>query len=95
MRSLDEASPAIIDLTLLYRKIMVSNRDAILWPAAVERRDVAGVSTARCLGAVRIANDSTRATSSSSSPTTAGSTLLGRYTKPIEELKDIDSTFWW
>ena len=39
---------------------------------------------------------STRATSSSSSPTTAGSTSRpGIYTRPLEEIENLDSTVWW
>ena len=78
LRSLDDGFiPPIIDLTLLDRKIMVSNRDAIIWTRKLlhEEGMFAGVSTG-AIASSRIGSpgSSMRATSSSSSPTTAGST---------------------
>ena len=79
LRSLDDGFiPPIIDLSLLDRKIMVSNRDAIIWTKKLLRRG--GPVRRRLLGRDRLRRrphrraSSTRATSSSSSPTTAGST---------------------
>src|SRR3954467_6802107 len=83
LRSLDDGFiPPIIDLSVLDRKIFVTNRDAIIWTRKLldEEGLFAGVSS----GASRRARSrrsrsaspasSTRATSSSSSATTAGST---------------------
>ena len=101
LRSLDDGFiPPIIDLSLLDRKIMVSNRDAIVWTRKLldEEGIFAGVSSGAiaCDRASASPASSTRATSSSSSPTTAGSTSPpGVYTKPIEEIEDLDSTVWW
>ena len=81
LRSLDDGFiPPIIDLSVLDRKIMVSNRDAIVWTRKLldEEGIFAGVSSgAIARVAVRIANEIDGETSSSSSATTAGSTLLG------------------
>src|SRR6478735_3072981 len=73
LRSLDDGFiPPIIDISLLDRKIFVTNRDAILWTKKLldEAGIFAGVSTS-----------STRATSSSSSATTAGSTCRAGSTR--------------
>ena len=79
LRSLDDGFiPPIIDLSLLDRKIFVTNRDAIIWTRKLldEERRVRGRLQSvrspgwRCGSPV----SSTRATSSSSSATTAGST---------------------
>ncbi len=79
LRSLDEGFiPPIIDLSLLDRKIFVTNTDAIVFTRKL--LDEEGLFTGRLVGRDRaggrpdrVAN-STRATSCSSSPTTAGST---------------------
>ena len=78
LRSLDDGFiPPIIDLSLLDRKIMVSNRDAIIWTQQLlhEEGMFAGVSTgAIAYVASGSPRSSMRATSSSWLPTTAGST---------------------
>jgi cysteine synthase len=78
LRSLDDGSvPPIIDLSVLDRKIFVTNRDAITFTRKLldEERLFAGVSSgAIARVAVRIAGELDEGTSCSSSPTTAGST---------------------
>jgi cysteine synthase B len=85
LRSLDDGFiPPIIDISLLDRKIFVTNRDAILWTRKLldEEGIFAGVSSgAIARVAVRIAGELDRATSSSSSPTTAGSTCRAGSTR--------------
>ena len=101
LRSLDEGFiPPIIDLSLLDRKIFVTNADAIAFTRKLLRRGrpLRGPLLGRRSRAWRCASrrSSTRATSSSSSPTTAGSTSrAGIYTKRLEELADVDATVWW
>ncbi len=78
LRSLDDGFiPPIIDLSLLDRKVMVSNRDAILWTQRLLREEglFAGVwpgrsPPSRCASPA----SSTPGTSSSWFPTTGGST---------------------
>jgi [CysO sulfur-carrier protein]-thiocarboxylate-dependent cysteine synthase len=100
LRSLDDGFiPPIIDLALLDRKIFVTNRDAILWTRKLldEERLFVGVSTgAIARVAVRIAgeldegnvvfivaDDGAKYFSS------------GIYTRPIDEIENLDSTVWW
>src|SRR5579871_2002595 len=100
LRSLDDGFiPPIIDISLLDRKIFVTNRDAIVWTRRLldEEGVFAGVSSGAIASiAVRIANeldtgnvvfivcdDGWRYLSS------------GIYTRPLEEIENIDSTVWW
>ncbi len=100
LRSLDDGFiPPIIDLSLLDRKIFVTNRDAIVWTRKLldEERLFAGVSTgAIARVAVRIAgeldegnvvfivaDDGSKYFSS------------GIYTRPLDEIENLDSTVWW
>ena len=100
LRSLDDGFiPPIIDLSMLDRKIFVSNRDAIIWTRKLldEEGLFAGVSSgAIARVAVRIADeldegnvvfivcdDGWRYLSS------------GLYTKPVDEIADLESTLWW
>jgi cysteine synthase B len=100
LRSLDDGFiPPIIDLSVLDRKIMVSNRDAIEWTQRLLREEglFSGVSggaiasvTARIAAELDggnvvflIPDDGWKYISS------------GVYTKPVEELEGIDSTVWW
>src|SRR6476620_3197544 len=100
LRSLDDGFiPPIIDLSLLDRKIFVTNRDAIIWTRKllVEESLFAGVSTGAIASiAVRIAaeleegnvvfvvaDDGWKYLSS------------GIYTLPVDEVADLDSTVWW
>ena len=100
LRSLDDGFiPPIIDISLLDRKIFVTNRDAIVWTRRLldEEGLFAGVSTGAIASiAVRIAgeldegnvvfvvcDDGWRYLSS------------GVYTLPVEEIENLDSTVWW
>jgi cysteine synthase len=100
LRSLaDGFIPPIIDLSLLDRKIFVTNSDAILWTRKLldEEGIFAGVSSgAIARVAVRIAgeldegnvvfivaDDGWRYLSS------------GVYTRPLEEIEQVESTLWW
>src|SRR5450631_826400 len=100
LRSLDDGFiPPIIDLALLDRKIFVTNHDAILWTRKLldEERLFAGVSSgAIARVAVRIANEIDE-----------GNVVFivcddgwkylssGLYTRPLEEIENLESTLWW
>jgi cysteine synthase B len=100
LRSLDDGFiPPIIDLSLLDRKIFVTNQDAVVWTRKLlnEEGIFAGVSSgAIARVAVRLANEIDE-----------GNVVFivcddgwkylssGIYTKPLEELEDLDSTVWW
>jgi cysteine synthase B len=100
LRSLDDGFiPPIIDLSLLDRKIFVTNSDAIRWTRRLldEEGVFAGVSSGAIAAiAVRIAaeldegnvvfvvaDDGWKYLSS------------GIYTRPLEEIENIDATVWW
>ena len=100
LRSLDDGFiPPIIDLSLLDRKIMVSNRDAIVWTQRLLRDEglFAGVSAGAVAAiAVRIANEMDGGNVVFIVPDDGWKYLSsGVYTKSVEELEDIDSTVWW
>src|SRR4029450_2219814 len=100
LRSLDDGFiPPIIDLSLLDRKIMVSNRDAIVWTRKLLQEEgmFAGVSSgAIAYVAHRIACELDSGNVGFLVPDDGWKYLSsGVYTKPIEELEDIDSTVWW
>ncbi len=100
LRSLEDGFiPPIIDLSLLDRKIFVTNRDAILWTRRLldEEGIFAGVSSgAIARVAVRIAGELDE-----------GNVVFvvcddgwkylssGIYTRPVDEIADLDSTVWW
>jgi len=100
LRSLDDGFiPPIIDLSLLDRKIFVTNRDAVVWTKKLldEEGIFAGVSTgAIARVAVRIANELDE-----------GNVVFivcddgwkylssGLYTTPVDELENLDTTVWW
>ena len=100
LRSLDDGFiPEIIDLSVLDRKIFVTNADAIVWTRKLldEEGIFAGVSSgAIARGAVRIANEIDE-----------GNVVFivcddgwkylssGIYTKPVEEIENLESTVWW
>ncbi|HVP01145.1 MAG TPA: cysteine synthase family protein [Solirubrobacteraceae bacterium] len=100
LRSLDDGFiPPIIDLTLLDRKIFVTNRDAITWTRKLldEEGVFAGVSSgAIARVAVRIAGEMDE-----------GNVVFivcddgwkylssGIYTLPVDEIEDLESTLWW
>jgi cysteine synthase B len=100
LRSLDDGFiPPIIDLSLLDRKIFVTNSDAIVWTRKLldEEGIFAGVSSgaiarvaARIAGELDegnvvfiVADDGWKYLSS------------GIYTRPVEEIEDLESTLWW
>jgi len=100
LRSLDDGFiPPIIDLSLLDRKIMVSNRDAIVWTKKLlhEEGVFAGVSAgAIAYIANRIAGELDSGNVVFIIPDDGWKYLSsGVYTKPIEEIENLDSTVWW
>ncbi|MGO8907268.1 MAG: PLP-dependent cysteine synthase family protein [Solirubrobacteraceae bacterium] len=100
LRSLDEGFiPPIIDLSLLDRKIFVTNRDAIIWTRRLldDEGVFAGVSSGAIASiAVRIAGELEE-----------GNVVFiicddgwkylssGIYTLPVDEIENLDSTVWW
>jgi cysteine synthase len=100
LRSLDDGFiPPIIDLSLLDRKIFVTNNDAIVWTRKLldEEGIFAGVSSgAIARVAVRIASEMDE-----------GNVVFivcddgwkylssGIYTRPLEEIENLESTLWW
>jgi len=100
LRSLEDGFiPPIIDLSLLDRKIFVTNRDAIVWTRKLldEEGLFAGVSSgAIARVAVRIASEMDE-----------GNVVFivcddgwkylssGVYTLPVDEVANLDSTVWW
>ena len=100
LRSLDDGFiPPIIDLSILDRKIMVSNRDAIVWTKRLldEEGIFAGVSSGAIAAiAVRIAGELEGGNVVFLIPDDGWKYLSsGVYTKPIEEIENLDSTVWW
>jgi cysteine synthase len=100
LRSLDDGFiPPIIDLSVLDRKIMVSNRDAIAWTRRLldEEGLFAGVSAGAVASVcVRIAGELEEGNVVFLVPDDGWKYLSsGIYTKPLEELEDLDSTVWW
>jgi [CysO sulfur-carrier protein]-thiocarboxylate-dependent cysteine synthase len=100
LRSLDDGFiPPILDLSMLDRKIMVANRDAIVWTQRLlhEEGVFAGVSAGAIASvAVRIAEELDGGNVVFLIPDDGWKYLSsGVYTKPVEELEGIDSTFWW
>jgi [CysO sulfur-carrier protein]-thiocarboxylate-dependent cysteine synthase len=100
LRSLDDGFiPPIIDLSLLDRKIFVTNHDAVVWTRKLLQEEglFAGVSSGAIASiAVRIANEMDE-----------GNVVFivcddgwkylssGIYTRPVEEIENLDSTVWW
>ena len=100
LRSLDDGFiPPIIDISLFDRKIMVSNRDAIVWTKKLldEEGIFAGVSSGAIAAiAVRIAGELDGGNVVFLIPDDGWKYLSsGVYTKPIEEIENLDSTVWW
>ena len=100
LRSLDDGFiPPIIDLNLLDRKIMVSNRDAIVWTKKLLEEEgvfsgVSGGAVARV--AARIAGELDSGNVVFLIPDDGWKYLSsGIYTKPLEEIENLDSTVWW
>jgi cysteine synthase B len=100
LRSLDDGFiPPIIDISLFDRKIMVSNRDAIVWTKRLldEEGIFAGVSSGAIAAiAARIAGELEGGNVVFLIPDDGWKYLSsGVYTKPIEEIENLDSTVWW
>src|ERR1044072_2108014 len=94
LRSLDDGFiPPIIDITLLDRKIMVSNRDAIVWTRKLldEEGVFAGVSSGAIARiAVRIAEELDGGNVVFLIPDDGWKYLSsGVYTKPLEEIENL------
>ena len=100
LRSLDDGFiPPIIDLALLDRKIFVTNRDAILWTRRLldEEGIFAGVSSgAIARVAVRIANELDEGNVVFLVADDGWKYLSsGIYTRPVDEIENLESTVWW
>jgi cysteine synthase B len=100
LRSLDDGFiPPIIDISLFDRKIMVSNRDAILWTRRLldEEGIFAGVSSGAIAAiAVRIAGELEEGNVVFLIPDDGWKYLSsGVYTKPVDEIENLDTTVWW
>ena len=100
LRSLDDGFiPPIIDISLLDRKIFVTNHDAIVWTQRLLNEEglFAGVSAGAVAAiCVRIANELDGGNVVFLVPDDGWKYLSsGVYTTPIEELENIDSTVWW
>ena len=100
LRSLDDGFiPPIIDISLLDRKILVSNRDAIIWTQKMffEEGIFAGVSSGAIASvAVRVANELDEG-NVVFIVADDGSKYLSAdiWTKSVDELEQVDSTVWW
>ncbi|MBO0768164.1 MAG: cysteine synthase family protein [Solirubrobacterales bacterium] len=100
LRSLDDGFiPPIIDLSVLDRKIMVTNRDAIIWTRKLldEEQLFAGVSSgAIARVAHRIASEMDEGNVVFLVADDGWKYLSsGIYTKPVDEIANLDSTVWW
>jgi cysteine synthase len=100
LRSLDDGFiPPIIDLSLLDRKIFVTNRDAIIWTRKLldEESVFAGVSSgAIARVAVRIAGELDEGNVVFIVADDGWKYLSsGIYTLPVDEIENLDSTVWW
>jgi [CysO sulfur-carrier protein]-thiocarboxylate-dependent cysteine synthase len=101
LRSLDDGYiPPIIDISLLDRKIFVSNRDAVVWTKKLLEEEglFLGVSSGAIAAiAVRVANELDEGNVVFVAPDDGWKYLSsGVYTKPIEELEDqLDSASFW
>jgi [CysO sulfur-carrier protein]-thiocarboxylate-dependent cysteine synthase len=100
LRSLDDGFiPPIIDLSILDRKIFVTNTDAILWTRKLldEESVFAGVSSgAIARVAVRIAGELDEGNVVFVVADDGWKYLSsGIYTLPVEEIENLESTVWW
>jgi cysteine synthase len=101
LRSLEDGYiPPIIDLSLLDRKIFVSNRDAVIWTKRLLEEEglFAGVSSGAIAAiAVRVAEGLDEGNVVFVAPDDGWKYLSsGVYTKPIEELEaELDSASFW
>jgi cysteine synthase B len=100
LRSLDDGFiPPIIDLSLLDRKIFVTNSDAITWTRKLldEEGIFAGVSSgAIARVAVRIAGELDEGNVVFIVADDGWKYLSsGLYTRPLDEIEGLESTLWW
>ena len=100
LRSLaDGFIPPIIDLSLLDRKIVVTNSDAIVWTRRLldEEGVFAGVSSgAIARVAVRIASELDEGNVVFVVADDGWKYLSsGIYTRPLEQIENLESTLWW
>jgi cysteine synthase B len=100
LRSLDDGFiPPIIDISVLDRKILVSNRDGIVWTRKLfeEEGIFAGVSSGAIASvAVRIAGELDEGNVVFIVADDGNKYMsAGLWTKSIDELEAIDSTVWW
>jgi [CysO sulfur-carrier protein]-thiocarboxylate-dependent cysteine synthase len=100
LRSLDDGFiPPIIDISLLDRKIFVTNRDAIVWTRRLldEEGLFAGVSTGAIASiAVRIAGELDEGNVVFVVADDGWKYLSsGIYTLPVDEVQNLESTVWW
>jgi [CysO sulfur-carrier protein]-thiocarboxylate-dependent cysteine synthase len=100
LRSLDDGFiPPIIDLSLLDRKIFVTNRDAILWTRKLldDEGLFAGVSSGAIASiAVRIANELGEGNVVFVVADDGWKYLSsGIYTLPVDAIENLDATVWW
>jgi cysteine synthase B len=100
LRSLDDGFiPPIIDLSVLDRKIIVTNRDGIIWTRKLffEEGIFAGVSSGAIASvAVRIADELDEGNVVFLVADDGNKYMsAGLWTKSIDELEAVDSTVWW
>jgi [CysO sulfur-carrier protein]-thiocarboxylate-dependent cysteine synthase len=100
LRSLDDGFiPPIIDISLLDRKIFVTNRDAIVWTRKLldDESLFAGVSTGAIASiAVRIAGELDEGNVVFVVADDGWKYLSsGIYTLPVDEIENLESTVWW
>ncbi len=100
LRSLDDGFiPPIIDISLLDRKIFVTNRDAIVWTRRLldEEGLFAGVSSGAIASiAVRIAGELDEGNVVFVVADDGWKYLSsGIYTLPVDEIENLESTVWW
>ena len=100
LRSLDDGFiPPIIDLSVLDRKIFVTNEDAIVWTRRLldEEGVFAGVSSGAIASiAVRIAGELDEGNVVFVVADDGWKYLSsGIYTLPVQEIENLDSTVWW
>ena len=100
LRSLDDGFiPPIIDISLLDRKIFVTNHDAIVWTRKLldEEGVFAGVSSGAIASiAVRIAGELDEGNVVFVVADDGWKYLSsGIYTLPVDEIENLDSTVWW
>jgi [CysO sulfur-carrier protein]-thiocarboxylate-dependent cysteine synthase len=100
LRSLEDGFiPPIIDLSLLDRKIFVTNRDAIVWTRRLLRDEgiFAGVSSGAIAAiAVRIAGELDEGNVVFLVADDGWKYLSsGIYTRPVDEIEGLESTVWW